>query len=203
MIESKALFFFIIFLVVFASVYNFAYLVNHGNPEENDKVQTEMRNSEAEEKNKTTYVKKERSNEYTEIRNPQTYGETCQRKLDLSVYKEEDHKEGEMYFLETSGRSWLTPRQSCSVESAARRSNLTVNVLFLSTFVDLYDNSTCYLSQTVNNVNLYTFDLSKIFKDTPLDGVSLNSLTKLIQPISNFSSTEGKNFVQVHTRQFI
>ena len=76
-----------------------------------------------------------------------------------------------MYFIETSDRSWLTPREACSLESAALMSNLQVNIIFTSSFLDLHDNSTCYLYQTVPNIHFYTVKLKDAFDDTPLERI--------------------------------
>ena len=76
-----------------------------------------------------------------------------------------------MYFFETSGRSWLTPREACSLESASLKSNLQVNIIFTSSFLDLHDNSTCYLFQTVPNIHFYTIKLKDAFEGTPLERI--------------------------------
>ena len=73
-----------------------------------------------------------------------------------------------MFFLETSGRSWLTPREACALESAATLSNLHVNIIFLSEFVDLYDNSTCAIFKLFPSVNFFTVKLLDAFVNTPL-----------------------------------
>ena len=73
-----------------------------------------------------------------------------------------------MFFLETSGRSWLTPREACALESAATSSNLRVNIIFLSEFVDLNDNSTCAIFKLIPSVNFFTIKLRDAFVDTPL-----------------------------------
>ena len=73
-----------------------------------------------------------------------------------------------MFFLETSGRSWLTPREACALESAARFSGLRVNIILTSSFLDLYDNSTCFLYM-FSNISFFTIKLRDAFQDTPLD----------------------------------
>ena len=103
-------------------------------------------------------------------RNPQTFGQICEKKLTLQNYNFETYGsiEKAMFFLETSGRSWLTPREACALESAAASSNLKVNIIFLSDFVDLYDNSTCSIMKLLPNVSLFTIKLKNAFEDTPL-----------------------------------
>ena len=73
-----------------------------------------------------------------------------------------------MFFLETSGRSWLTPREACALESAVTSSHLRVNIIFLAEFVDLYDNSTCAIFKLLSNVSFFTIKLRDAFVDTPL-----------------------------------
>ena len=103
-------------------------------------------------------------------RNPQTLGPVCQRKLELERFKFPSSQDGgEMFFLETSGRSWLTPRETCALESAARFSGLRVNIILTSSFLDLYDNSTCYLYMFSSNIRFFTIKLRDAFRDTPLD----------------------------------
>ena len=73
-----------------------------------------------------------------------------------------------LFMMETSGRRRLTTRQACSVESAAKRSGLTVNLIMFSSFLDLKDNTTCQLYMHSNNINFYTIDVEEFSKDTPL-----------------------------------
>ena len=106
------------------------------------------------------------------LRNPQTFGETCQKKLYLQRYifhtNNTNKLSKDIFFLETSGRSWLTPREACALESAAALSNLRVNIIFISEFVDLYDNSTCAIFKLISSVHFFTIKLRDAFVDTPL-----------------------------------
>lgn len=62
--------------------------------------------------------------------------------------------------LETSGRSILSPRQACSVESAAKVSQLkTVIVMIRSPYVDLSDPTTCRLVREFRNIVFHRIDL--------------------------------------------
>ena len=70
--------------------------------------------------------------------------------------------------VETSGRARLSPRQACSVESAARRSGLPVNLILLSSQLDLTDNTTCQLVSSSLNITFYTVDIAALAADTPL-----------------------------------
>ena len=113
-----------------------------------------------------------RSEEYYEIKTAQSFGAACGRMISLNQFGQSDVVTKQMFFLETSGRSKLSPRQACSVESAARFSNLQVHVILLSDSLDLTDNSTCYLYQTVQNVEFYTVNWDNIFKDTPIHNLT-------------------------------
>jgi len=109
-----------------------------------------------------------RTDAYYNLRTEQSFGPDCSRPIPLKPFGPEHVKDDQMFFLETSGKSRLSPRQSCSIESAAKFSNMHVRVILLNNTLDLTDNSTCYLYKTVPNVEFYTVDLSTIFEDTPL-----------------------------------
>ena len=108
---------------------------------------------------------------YLKIKTPQSYNNKCSKRIELPSYEiEPGGSEGEIFFLETSGRSWLTPREACALESASKFSQLRVNILFTSPFMDTFDNATCFLYMTVDNINFYTINSAKIFSQTPLQG---------------------------------
>ena len=70
---------------------------------------------------------------YLKIKTPQSYNNKCSKRIELPSYEiEPGGSEGEIFFLETSGRSWLTPREACALESASKFSQLRVNILFMS-----------------------------------------------------------------------
>ena len=111
-----------------------------------------------------------------------------------------------------SGRSWLTPRQACAVESAARYSgkkekekgwplklsqfflrdtvflNLGyhVNVIFLSQTLDLNENSTCYLHQFVKNIDFHSLDIKEMFENTPMNKVNYAKMLKFDHVVHGF-----------------
>ena len=109
-----------------------------------------------------------RSENYYDIKTVQSLGTQCSTPVKLEVFTKEKTFQNQMFFIETSGRSKLSPRQACSVESAAKVSNLHVQMILLSDTLDLTDNSTCYLYTSVSNINFYKLDLEKIYEDTPL-----------------------------------
>jgi len=105
---------------------------------------------------------------YNDIKTNQTMGNQCTTPLRLQSFGLENALKNQMFFFETSGRSKLSTRQACSIESAAKFSNLHVNVFLLSDLLDLTDNSTCYLHQTLSNISFYKIDLQTIYENTPL-----------------------------------
>ena len=93
--------------------------------------------------------------------------------------------------VETSGRGRLTGRQSCAVESAARRcktghkyfillscycfrSGMAVNVVLLSPQLNLTDNTTCQLVNSDLSINFYTIDIESSTRGTPLGVFNIN-----------------------------
>ena len=59
-----------------------------------------------------------------------------------------------IFFLETSGRSVLNPRQACAIESSAQMSGMdAIIVSVLSPILDLGNNVTCLLATQFHNVH--------------------------------------------------
>lgn len=78
----------------------------------------------------------------------------------------------QVFFLETSGRGYLLPRQACTVESAARYSGLPVTVLIASqTLFTQANNATWQLFQfgLANNVSFHFLDVSQLVQNTPFE----------------------------------
>ena len=87
----------------------------------------------------------------------QSFGEDCNKTINLENIENieeflmnDDIKK--MFFLETSRRQFLTPRESCALESAASVSDLQVVVMMTSSVLNLHQNSTCHLYQSSNNI---------------------------------------------------
>ncbi len=96
----------------------------------------------------------------------------CNRTIGLEYFTEKHSRENQIFFLETSGKNYLTGREICSVESAARSSNLTVQVLMFSKSVNLtVANGSCQVYHGYNNVNFYWVNLSKEVEETPVEGI--------------------------------
>ena len=101
--------------------------------------------------------------------------------------------------VETSGRAVISPRQACSVESAARRSGLPVNLILLSSELDLTDNTTCQLvrSDIRDKINVFTVNLDNISKHTPLEGF-FSSEDLLRSPNKWIHTSDGLRYLLVY-----
>jgi len=110
----------------------------------------------------------ERKGKYYSSPVVQDYGPSCYRNITLSEFSQKQSVDGQMFFIETSGRSHLNPRQSCSVESAAKESGLKVVVLLKSPILSLEFNVSCHL-YAQDNISFYTINTANILKDTPLE----------------------------------
>ena len=53
-------------------------------------------------------------------KDPRSTNEACMGKVELADILEEDVGEDNIFFLETSEKKTITPRESCGIESAAR-----------------------------------------------------------------------------------
>ena len=113
--------------------------------------------------NKTPNI---RSGNYYSIK---TNKSPCDTSVTLQPFISGSGLSDQMFFIESSGRTKLSPRQACSVESAARFSRLQVQVILLSDTLDLTDNSTCNLftSQQIN-IGFWKADLATFYEGTPL-----------------------------------
>ena len=69
-----------------------------------------------------------------------------------------------------AGKSRLTPRQACGVESAARQSGLSVYLVLLSPTLDLTDNTTCQLAMSQLDIHFFTVNYTSLARGTPLYG---------------------------------
>lgn len=116
------------------------------------------------------------------------------RSIKLTSYDPNSDKEDvnkipsdKMFFFETSGKSWLNPRQLCAVESAARNS-------LLSRVIVLINNDTLTLNRDENDVLCAVFngkfpskirfhkvDITEDISDTPLTPLFVLSSLKLSQ----------------------
>jgi len=111
-----------------------------------------------------------RSDGYKVFSNPQSYGDECSQPVKLEKFNTRKDVNN-MFFIETSGRDHITPREACAIESGAKFSNLHVNVLMTSDYLNLQDNTTCYIYKTVDSVTFFAMkdSLGDIYRGTPLE----------------------------------
>ena len=81
-----------------------------------------------------------------------------------------------LLMIETSSSATISPRQACAVESGARQGGLEVNMVMTSPFLDLSDNTTCYIYASNLNINFFYFNTSTL-------------LGKFIQPCNGTLNT--------------
>ena len=80
--------------------------------------------------------------------------------------------EKQIFFVETSGRSYLRGRDCCAIESASRNSGLRVQILFTSGHLNLSrSNCSAELYRRPNNIHFYTVNVSKELKGTQVEGI--------------------------------
>ena len=96
----------------------------------------------------------------------------CSRTIRLAKFAAEYSQQDQAFFLETSGKSFLDGRQSCSVESAAVKSSLVSKVLLKSQVLDLSKSKAlCELYYNYGNVEFYYVDVAELFRNTPAEGL--------------------------------
>lgn len=99
-----------------------------------------------------------------------------------------------IFFVETSGRAFLSPRSSCTVESALRSSNLAMVVALTSKTLDLSNNATCHLFKRFGNIRLFFHhvDVDQIFQGTPIEKIHKSgklgsSVAKPLAAVAHYS----------------
>jgi len=110
---------------------------------------------------------------------PQSYGQACEKSVQLAKLDDSLSVHNSLFMMETSGRPTLNSRQACAVESASRRSGLPVVMIVFSPVLDLTDNTTCFLYTGTSRVSFFTIDIEDFAKNSPLD--SFFSSSKLLQ----------------------
>lgn len=111
----------------------------------------------------------------------------CEGKVKLESLFLQELGEHNIFFIETSGKNVISPREACAVESAARNSGLHVVMVRVGSELDLSDNTTCQLHKRFdkNGVSFFNVDLPTLAEGTPLEGffTSLalrNSMNKFV-----------------------
>ena len=88
-----------------------------------------------------------------------------------------------LFFVESSGRNYLTPRDACTIESAVKNSGLQGHIIVAMTspFLDVTaNNATCrvYTEHAGTNVFFRHVNVDTIFKDTPIHKLHLDGHLK-------------------------
>ena len=98
-----------------------------------------------------------------------------------------------LFFVESSGRNYLSPRDTCAIESAIKNSGLAGHIIVAMTspFLDVMaNNATCHLYTEHEGKNVFFrhVNVDTIFKGTPIQDLHLNGNLK--------HSEERKTIVQ-------
>lgn len=97
----------------------------------------------------------------------------CRKNITLPYFDTSSSEKYQVFFLETSGWSYLKGRQVCSIESAATKSGLVSKVIIKSSYLDLsksralcdvYHNYEYVDFYTINNVDLFRRVAVSFFK---------------------------------------
>ena len=92
-------------------------------------------------------------------------------------------KNKNLFFVESSGRNHLTPKDACAIESAVKNSGLKGHIIIAMTsrVLDITaNNATChiYSEHAGKNVFFRHVNVDTIFKDTPIDRIHLEGHLK-------------------------
>jgi len=94
----------------------------------------------------------------------------CEGKVKLINLDSLELGEDNIFFVETSEKEVVTPREGCALESSARNSGLSVVMVRAGTHLDLTDNTTCSLYNNFRQVNFLHVELDTIAQNTPIQG---------------------------------
>merc|ERR1712106_678413 len=111
--------------------------------------------------------------------------EECEGKVELDNILDNDIGEDNIFFIETSPKEVITPREACSLESAARNSGLHVIMVRAAKVLDRTDNTTCQiLNRLKTTVSLFYIDMDRFAEGSPMEGFF--SSDKLNESMSKF-----------------
>ena len=97
--------------------------------------------------------------------------EECEGKVELDSILDNDVGEDNIFFIETSPKEVITPREACSLESAARNSGLHVIMVRAAKVLDKADNTTCQiLNRLKTSVSLFYIDMDRFAEGSPMKG---------------------------------
>ena len=88
-----------------------------------------------------------------------------------------------LFFIESSGRKYLTPRYACAIESAVKNTELSGHIIVVMTspFLDVsFNNATCHLYTKHGGKNIFFryANLDTIFEGTPIHPIHMNGHLK-------------------------
>ena len=89
-------------------------------------------------------------------------------------------KNNNLFFIESSGRSYLTARETCAIESAIINSGLDGNIIIAMTskFLDLYETNAThqlYIRHAERRIHFRYVNVGTIFKGTPLHSLHVDN----------------------------
>ena len=97
--------------------------------------------------------------------------ELCEGKIELQDILTQDIGEDNIFFIETSPKEVITPREACSLESAAGNSGLHVVMVRTGKVLDMSDNTTCHIvNMFKEDISIYNIDPVKFAENTPIEG---------------------------------
>lgn len=96
---------------------------------------------------------------------------SCEGKVELKDIQELELGKDNIFFVETSPKEVITPREGCAVESAVRNSGLSVVVVRVGQELDLSDNTTCQVYHGFRDkVTFLRVDLDSLARGTHIEG---------------------------------
>ena len=98
-------------------------------------------------------------------------GNRCEGKIELSDILDQKIGEDNIFFIETSSKDVIAPREACALESASRNSGLHVVMVRVGKVLDKSDNTTCQiLNHFQDEVSIYSVDLDRFSAGSPIHG---------------------------------
>lgn len=107
--------------------------------------------------------------------------ERCQYRVVLEDLSSEKLPDNYVYFIETSGRDYLSDKHTCAVESALKNAGLSILVILNSRTMNLSaSESTCDIYYSSRRLSFYYLDFETLLKDTPAENINARiKLSKL------------------------
>ena len=92
-------------------------------------------------------------------------------------------KTNKLFFIESSGREYLTPRYACAIESAVKNTELSGHIIIVMTspYLDISsNNATCHLYERYAGKQIFFryANLDTIFEGTPIHQIHLDGHLK-------------------------